>query len=57
MQRHVKGQVEDKPKDSDKRIVDNLIGKMRGHVEGQVRQVGWFFDSLIEKIEGLAVCW
>ena len=57
MQRHIKGQVEDKSKGSDKRVVDNLIGKMRGHVKGQVRQVGGFVDSLIEKVEGLAVCW
>ncbi len=40
LQRHVKGQVEDKSKDSYKRVVENVIGKMRGHVEGQVSQVG-----------------
>ncbi len=57
MQRHIEGQVEDKSKGSDKRVVDNLIGKMRGHVKGQVRQVGGFVDSMIEKVEGLAVCW
>ncbi len=38
MQKHVKGGVEDKSKDSYKRFVDSEIGKMRGHVEGQVRQ-------------------